>query len=537
MEFIMDMVHDNPGEERTKSIFRNPKTLVEYGYNTQVFKHIQTIATFSALGEDFFPKHDGKQWLAEMTKIVDDEVFSAKAEGLMVMNHIDLFVLPKLLVEKYKDEMCDENGKISIYKEKTKEIHRVMFDELFERYPIDGLIIRVGETYLHDAPYHVGNGAVEYGDIEAEKDAFVELINFLREEVCIKHNKYLFFRTWDCFPDRFHADLQYYLDVTNRIEPCGKLVFSIKHTALDFWRRVKFNPCIGEGKHRQIIEVQCQREYEGKGAYPSYVMDGVINGFSEIKDKKGLRDFCSNPLICGIYGWSRGGGWFGPYIKNEFWCELNSYVISHYAQNPNREEKDIFFEFAKIKMGLDENGAEIFYQLCKKASDAVLHGRYIEAYDKTLNEEIMPCNNWTRDDKLGGLRQLNDIFDYLDREGLTDEAIAEKEKSVKEWQEVKEMFAQIEMKDKELEAFIENSIEYGFKLYEIAYISFKMFAAYRAGKSCREILEEYDRAWAEYRELEKRPQASSLYDDTYYFSENNLGLNETVELCRKAEAK
>ena len=34
MEFIMDMVHNNPGEPRTETIFRNPETLVEYGYNT-----------------------------------------------------------------------------------------------------------------------------------------------------------------------------------------------------------------------------------------------------------------------------------------------------------------------------------------------------------------------------------------------------------------------------------------------------------------------------------------------------------------------
>ena len=29
---------------------------------------------------------------------------------------------------------------------------------------------------------------------------------------------------------------------------------------------VPFNPCIGIGKHQQVVEVQCQREYEGKGA-------------------------------------------------------------------------------------------------------------------------------------------------------------------------------------------------------------------------------------------------------------------------------
>ena len=63
---------------------------------------------------------------------------------------------PKMLVKKYHDEICDENGKISIFKEKTKELHRKMFDEMFSKFQIDGLIIRVGETHLFDIPFHVG---------------------------------------------------------------------------------------------------------------------------------------------------------------------------------------------------------------------------------------------------------------------------------------------------------------------------------------------------------------------------------------------
>ena len=67
--------------------------------------------------------------------------------------------------------------------------------------------------------------------------------------------------------------------------------FSIKHTALDFWRHVKVNECLTRGKHPQIIEVQCQREYEGKGAYPNYVMDGVINGFEENRSEDRAEGF------------------------------------------------------------------------------------------------------------------------------------------------------------------------------------------------------------------------------------------------------
>ena len=534
MELLMDMVHDNPGEERTKSAFRNPKKLVEYGYNTQVFKHNDTAISFETLGKDYFADKGAREWLKEAQQISDNEIFPAHDAGLMTMCHMDLFVLPRRLVEEYHDEICDEKGRISIFKEKTKELHRILFDELFGKYPLDGLIIRVGETYLHDTPYHVGNGAVEYGERENEIKTFVELINFLREEICQKRGKYLIFRTWDCFPDKFHADKDYYLEVTGKIEPHDKLIFSIKHTALDFWRHVKFNPCIGEGQHRQVIEVQCQREYEGKGAYPMYVADGIINGFSENSVKLGLKDFADNPLICGIYTWTRGGGWNGPYIKNEFWCAINAYVISRYAADTSRSEDEIFAEFAKKKMGLDSVNAEKFHALCKKVPDAVLHGRYITPYDLSLNESLMPCANWIRDDRIAGLQcELSKVFDYLEKNDLVDAALEEKELSVKIWEEIKADFAKIEFADKDLRDFITCSIEYGLRFYRIINVSFHIFAKCCKNEHMPELLAEYDKAWADFDELLQDKNAATGYFDDYIFEEKHRGLGDTIKYCRE----
>jgi len=87
---------------------------------------------------------------------------------------------------------------------------------------VDGFIIRVGETYLYDTPYHTGNGPIPhlgpvwtpdyaYRELLDEKpeepnwsgaqtDAYVKLIRFLRSEICVRHDKILMFRTWDIFP-------------------------------------------------------------------------------------------------------------------------------------------------------------------------------------------------------------------------------------------------------------------------------------------------------------------------------------------------
>ena len=533
IEFVMDMVHDNPGEKPFDTAFRRPEKLIEYGYNTQVYRYFATAVSFQTMGDDFFDTKEAKEWLVAKQENALAESMIAHKAGLLTMCHMDLFVLPKKLVEKYKAEICDDHGKINIFKEKTKEIHRVLFDELFTMYPLDGVIIRVGETYLHDTPYHIGNGAVPYGDMEEEKKYFVELINFLRGEVCVRHNKILMFRTWDCFPDRFHANRDYYLDVTNQIEPHDNLIFSIKYTALDFWRRVKFNPCICSGKHYQVIEIQCQREYEGKGAYPMYVMGGVINGFSELKNPIGVKDVISHPLIRGVFAWSRGGGWYGPYIKNEFWCDINSYVIGKYGNNSRRTEKEIFIEYAKEKMGMDEENANNFYFLCQKVPEAVLRSRYVEAYDLHLNEEIMPSENWLRDDRMAGLRQLDVMFEYLEGHHLLQDAMREREIAIVLWEEIKEEFRKIEMPDSSLREFIENSIEYAIRLFAITKINFQIFAKCRKQENVKALLKEYDLAWKYFKELENRPQAASSYCEEYIFSPDNLGLNETVQYCRE----
>lgn len=539
MEFIMDMVHHNPGDSPTQTKFLNPEFLKNTGYNSQVFKHINTAVDFDVCSEKSRQGNsDDKAWFDNIKKQIHSEINAAKNSGLQIFYHIDLFVLPKCIVEKYKDEICDEKGNISLRKEKTLDLHRMMFDAIFSEFSqIDGLIIRVGETYLHDAPYHCGNGAVEYGDKKKEIDDFIFLINFLREEVCVKHNKYIFFRTWDCFHDRFHADLDYYLSVTDKVKPHEKLIFSIKFTRLDFWRRVEFNEILAKGNHRQIVEVQCQREYEGKGAFPTYVMDGVINGFEDNFKKTGLADIVNNPLICGIYGWSRGGGWRGPYIKNEFWCELNAYVLCRWANTPNISEEDIFFEFAENKMGLNAENAKKFRNLCLTANKAILLERYIEKYDDIyLKHKIMPCGNWMRDDQLGGLNQLGEIFETLYKDGTLKDALCEKGKACKLWQEIKSIYKSIDFNGFKDSKYIETSIDYGIYLSEIVFSGWKVMVYGFIGdkenkydtKVISDAIAEYDSAWNKYNNLKECIDCATLYTDRYYGD----GIGETVNRYR-----
>jgi hypothetical protein len=550
MKYILDMVHHNPGEPLFQTRFLDPSHLADYGFNGQVFKHINCVATFAGTGVDCFPQGSAEQvWLEQFTPRIEHEIRAAKARGLKVFYHLDLFVLPKRLVKHFRKEICDpQTGRILLDRPRTLELHRWLFDELAARFPeVDGYIIRVGETYLFDTPHHIGNGPIPcngpawtpaylYAETLAGKDpadprwtpaqvaAYVKLIRFLREELCVKHGKQLFFRTWDIFPDKLHARLDHYLEVTDQVEPHPKLAFSIKHTALDFWRHVKVNECLTRGQHPQIIEVQCQREYEGKGAYPNYVMEGVINGFEENAKKIGLKDLLADPKITGVYSWSRGGGWYGPYIQNELWPDLNACVLAQFVKDPTHSEEEIFYQYAQGRLGLKHGDINRFRELCLLSARAVLKGRHCAVFDRALGESVLPTGLWMRDDRLGGHEQLAKVLDYLGGNNAYAEAMTEKAQAVRLWQQIKLLAEQIHWPEQKTGEFVKISAEYGLRLFRVVEQGWRvLIAGHRAETAeplddaeLEQALTGYERAWAEYGALAGSPQCPTLYTGKYF---------------------
>lgn len=518
----MDMVHHNPGDAMTQTIFRDPATLSGLGMNGMVineFKFPHCAVSYSKFDKRIFPKgSEENKWINNLALEIRSQIKQCHENGLQVFYFTDIIVLPKRLVELYKDEICDEKGRISFSKPLTWEIHRIMIRELFDLFPeMDGLVIRTGETYTHNIPYHTGNGPVDYkNNYDESISIHAKLINLLREEVCVKRNKKLIYRTWDF--GYFHTRPDYYLAVTNQVEPHKNLFFAVKHTDGDYFRTFHFNKTILLGKHKQVIEVQCQREYEGKGAYPNYVADAVINGFEETKfdqSPRCLNDIKSDSLFAGIWTWSRGGGWFGPYITNEFWCELNTYVMCKWALDTKRQEEDIFNEYA-LKRGISKETLPYFRRLCMLTPDAIIRGRGSFLHSVKVN--------WTRDHYLGGFEQLKDVFDEIIEKKIVDESLYEMRLSVALWQDIVELSKKIVCTDKSLEHYIRTSALYGYWLHRIMEKGWIiMLRGYYGDKTgiyqtdmIRQAIDEYDESWKEYRKLkEMYDDCPTLYYDKY----------------------
>ncbi len=63
--------------------------------------------------------------------------------------------------------------------------------------------------------------------------------------------------------------------------------------------------------------------------------------------------------LAGVWTWTAGDGWHGPDITNEFWVDLNAWVISRFAQQPWRTEPELFAEHAREVLKLGDTQARV----------------------------------------------------------------------------------------------------------------------------------------------------------------------------------
>ncbi|MEI7781858.1 MAG: hypothetical protein WCJ18_08020, partial [Planctomycetota bacterium] len=119
------MVHHNPGEPPFQSRFTNPKELSALAYTGQVLKHLNACIPLGCAETTEFPgTPEEETWLATASAMRDAEIAEAKQAGIEIFYHVDLFVLPKRMIDQHRDALCDEQGRVDITRPATLELHR-----------------------------------------------------------------------------------------------------------------------------------------------------------------------------------------------------------------------------------------------------------------------------------------------------------------------------------------------------------------------------------------------------------------------------
>ncbi|GAF01950.1 hypothetical protein JCM21142_1573 [Saccharicrinis fermentans DSM 9555 = JCM 21142] len=501
--FVLDMVHHNPGEEPYVSAYNNPEVIKEMGYNGKVYFLFESPALaihWESVDKEILPKGSAdREWVDKKAVQIKEMYKAAKAQGIGVYAMSDLVLFPKRLIEKYgmEDTFGNPNDPL------TEKYIRAEIREIFDQFPeMDGLVVRIGETYLHDAPYH--RGAIQ--NRQDADNTIIPLMKILREEICVQRDKQLIFRTWRSFD----VNLNTYLKVNAAIEPHRNLTISIKHCEGDFHRGNPFSKVIGQGRHKQIIEVQCAREYEGKGAYPNYIANGVINGFEEHERMpeemiNSLAEFVEKrpDLYAGIWTWTRGGGWNGPYIKNEMWCDVNAWVMAQWANDTKQTEEHILNRYATERIHLKGDDVAKFRNLCLLSADAVVRGRNTTYRDMDTW--------WTRDQGISWPKTpQNEIAQMRN--------LKQKDESVAMWKKIVKLAKSIHWENEESRQHAIGSALYGLELYEIYRTLVYMSYAEATGndKAVVKWIKAYDKAWANYKKLPSRYDSlATLYTQNF----------------------
>lgn len=535
LPYILDMVHDNPGEPATISKYTDPGYLRGCGFTGMVPQwYIQCGITYDSFEKNIIPQDsEERNWILEKQKFVRAKLKEAVEAGIPVYPFTDMFVIPTLLMDKYRSEIIGDNNKPDIHKPLTQELIRIQIREIFHTFPdLEGIVIRFGETYLQNAPHHSGNNPNKEnvkGPDGIVTDTLgvqghIKLLNILREEVCMKLNKKVFYRTWDF--GWLHTNKERYLKITDVVEPHPNLIFSIKYSNGDFHRMTPFNRTLGYGKHPYIVEFQGQPEYTGKGAFPVYMFGGMLRGYEENAGDcpKGMEDLKADPRFVGIWTWSRGGGWRGPYIKNELFCDINTRAAVLWATNRTLSEDEVLNRTLRA-LGVEKKSIKNFKCMLILAEKGVLRGHYTKLPDSGFNVW------WTRDQFISDAGSLDEMMERTVRgtHGLTKKKVLdEKMEGVSMWKEIEKLSKSIRMKDSADGEYVRVGATYGRILHEIyaelfhIYIYLKEyelqnelsidFAAEK--ENLQHSIAHYDALWREFDELAAAYPAicASLYE-------------------------
>lgn len=131
-------------------------------------------------------------------------------------------------------------------------------------------------------------------------------------------------------------------------------------------------------------------------AYPNYAMQGVIEGFPEMNPPIGLRDVVNKSQIRGLWTWSRGGGWWGPYIHGqELWIDFHvRALLKWWIAKGSISEADAFAAAVPTLLAgcsVPECVSAV-RTLALTSADVVLHGQW---------GTIHSPGDWMRDDRIG----------------------------------------------------------------------------------------------------------------------------------------
>ena len=402
---------ENPGEPLIDTKYHDHNELKSIGYNGVVLYPTTALSGIST--PDDINSTELKRWIASHFRRVDEQINLALQANLNVYLFYDMLVLPTDVVSQDPSNICCKNRNDTICPASSKayELSIQALKSHILRWPeITGIVLRFGDSDAPRLPFLTGNDIYSpycpRCSTLTKLDRISQAIHLAYDTVVTHFNKRLIVRAWNVRPNGLHDSVelaQRVNDILPGSENDDHLMLSFKFTNTDFWRYQSWNKASQLFGNRPILyELQCQREFEGKGSLCNWQVPLWQSGTPEAPSShapQGLAQVAPNINFAGILSWVRGGGWGGPFINNEAWIDSNAYATPKLADNPNLDPKTIALDWISNRLNI--NDPQIVDQLTEillASSEIVRKAFYIEDYANLRIDGWHPNANWIQDD-------------------------------------------------------------------------------------------------------------------------------------------
>ncbi|MCC7205451.1 MAG: hypothetical protein IT441_10255 [Phycisphaeraceae bacterium] len=457
--FKLATLLDNPGEPRLESRYRDPARLRDLGYTGLVLYETTGLSGVGSAAE--VGQGEMRRWVEQQFETVDQTIGAARREGLDVFISYDALCLPRELVQREAAALTCRGRPTSLCPAGESTLTRSgwALESLLNRWPqIAGVVLRFGDNDAARLPYLLGNDIYFTHCPRCSQLSRVDraalVIDHFHKLVAQKHNKTLIVRAWNVRPGGMHDDVGIGKQLHQKMTASGigmagapscasggkpdpRLVLSFKFTQTDFWRYQKWNPSSLEFPGRPILyELQCQREFEGKGGLPNWQVPLWRDGHPETDapGSAGLANLAGKVNFAGVLAWVRGGGWGGPFVKNEAWIDANVIAAPRLAENPQTPLSDLARAWIYQSVGLssdqDADASAALEKILMHSTPNALRTFYIGPYARALKKPWHPNGGFIQDDLLdveAGWRIIEQV-----PEDQLDTVIAEKQQAVEQ---------------------------------------------------------------------------------------------------------
>ncbi|MEM8782574.1 MAG: hypothetical protein AAGE65_06900 [Planctomycetota bacterium] len=407
----------NVGEPASDSRYDDPKELAALGYTGRVF--YESAAMSGVPRPDVLTDAELRRWVEQQQQDLDQNIGAAVAAGLDVYLSYDVLALAQELVQRHAAVLTCKGRPDTLCPASDRTISQCMdgLTAMLARWPqAAGVVLRFGDTDARRLPYLTGNDLYAPHcprcNAFGRADRIVRVITAAYERVVEQAGKRLIVRAWNVRPGGMHDSPELTQRIVERLPapPASpdddRLVLSFKFTQTDFWRYQPWNPAsLVCGDRPVIYELQCQREFEGKGGLPSWQAGLWRDGCPEMREAdgsvSGLAEAAGRMNFAGVMAWVRGGGWGGPFVSDESWIDANVFAAPRLADDPTVSPESLAEGWARQRLGLrEDNEVAAVCGVLERSADLVRRAFYVESYARARPDAWHPAADWITDDLL-----------------------------------------------------------------------------------------------------------------------------------------